>query len=324
MQLQLRQSRDEIKGLAILWVVLFHAQLGLTGIAHQIQQIGYGGVDIFFFLTGFGLYYSLQKSSDLRGYVQRRILRLLPSYLPFCLLWLGVMLPLFNLSVVDSFRTIVGNLTMFGFWAGVPKVINWYVGALVMALVIAPFAYALLSKGNKWTWCTLMIVALAIGGCFIGDIRYMAVSRIPVFLIGMGMAKANEVTTKRLMKITPLALVLGISILFYCFRFQQDQLITYALYWHPFMLIAPALCVVLAWVFSKLNRFTKYFAPLRMLGRASFEIFLCNVWVEVLGKKFGLASTPTQWLIYSLVSVAIGVIYHITITTIQSKCNTSR
>ena len=40
--------RNELKGIAILWVVFFHAQLGLDGIWYQIQRIGYGGVDIFF------------------------------------------------------------------------------------------------------------------------------------------------------------------------------------------------------------------------------------------------------------------------------------
>ena len=82
----LSASRNELKGIAILWVVLFHAQLGLSGLGYQIQRIGYGGVDLFFFLSGFGLYHSLERSSDLRGYLKRRCERLLPSYLPFCLL----------------------------------------------------------------------------------------------------------------------------------------------------------------------------------------------------------------------------------------------
>ena len=49
--------RNELKGLAILWVVFFHARLGLEGFLYQVQRIGYGGVDIFFFMSGFGLYH---------------------------------------------------------------------------------------------------------------------------------------------------------------------------------------------------------------------------------------------------------------------------
>ena len=34
----LRAFRDELKGLAILWVVFFHAQLGLSGILYEVQK----------------------------------------------------------------------------------------------------------------------------------------------------------------------------------------------------------------------------------------------------------------------------------------------
>ena len=43
----LSRYRNELKGFAILWVVFFHASLGLdTGVLYQLKRIGYGGVDI--------------------------------------------------------------------------------------------------------------------------------------------------------------------------------------------------------------------------------------------------------------------------------------
>ena len=45
MQEAIGACRDEIKGAAILWVVFFHAQLGLGGLLYDVQKIGYGGVD---------------------------------------------------------------------------------------------------------------------------------------------------------------------------------------------------------------------------------------------------------------------------------------
>ena len=79
---------------AILWVVFFHAQLGLGGLLYDVQKIGYGGVDMFLFLSGFGLYHSLSRDADAGRYLLRRARRLLPAYLPFCAVWLCVMLPL--------------------------------------------------------------------------------------------------------------------------------------------------------------------------------------------------------------------------------------
>lgn len=43
MQEAIGACRDEIKGAAILWVVFFHAQLGLGGLLYDVQKIGYGG-----------------------------------------------------------------------------------------------------------------------------------------------------------------------------------------------------------------------------------------------------------------------------------------
>ena len=55
--------RAELMGAAILWVVLFHAGFQFRGVFFDtVQAIGYGGVDIFFLLSGIGLYYSLKKS----------------------------------------------------------------------------------------------------------------------------------------------------------------------------------------------------------------------------------------------------------------------
>ena len=79
------------------------------------------------------------------------------------------------------------------------------------------------------------------------------------------------------------------------------------MYWHPFILIAPTLCAGLAWLFAKAGR---KLPPLRALGRASFEIFLFNAWVEVLGKRFGLADGPLSWLLWSVGSVLAGLGYH--------------
>ena len=40
MQEAIGACRDEIKGAAILWVVFFHAQLGLGGLLYDVQKIG--------------------------------------------------------------------------------------------------------------------------------------------------------------------------------------------------------------------------------------------------------------------------------------------
>lgn len=302
--------RDQIKGVAILWVVFFHAQLGLDGLLYEVQKIGYGGVDLFFFLSGFGLWYSLSRDGDTGRYLVRRARRLLPAYLPFCVLWLCVMLPLYGLGTVQSVRVAAGNLLMIGFFAGTPAMINWYVSALAASLLAAPLIYSLMMRGSRPRLRALLIAAVCfLGGlCFIGTEAYMAVSRFPVFVLGMAAAvPARRDGGGQTALAGAIAALAGLCVLFVCFFRFPEMLNTYGMYWHPFILIAPAMCAGLGWLFAKAGR---KLVLLRALGRASFEIFLFNAWVEVLGKRFGLADGPLSWLLWSVGSVLAGLGYH--------------
>lgn len=308
----LSRYRNEIKGVAILWVVFFHAQLGLDGFLYQIQRIGYGGVDIFFFLSGYGLYRSLEKDADLGRYLKRRVKRIFPSYLPFCLIWLAVMLPMFGGGLATSIRIALGNLTMSGYFAGVELNINWYVSSMALSLLLAPIFHAVLRGGSRVCLRAFALIGIlfAIGLGYVGNEQYMAISRLPVFVLGMLFAapQCKNVSASKVSLGLTAACLAGITVLFVCLERYEEMLITYAMYWHPFVLITPALCAGLSWLFSKtpivLNKIFDCF------GSASFEIFLFNVWAELLGKKFGVADSPLRWVGLSLVSVAAGAAYY--------------
>ena len=309
----LRAYRNEIKGFAILWVVFFHAQLGLSGLLYDVQKIGYGGVDIFFFLSGFGLYHSLSRSGDLKGYLRRRAERLLPAYLPFCTVWLGVMLLLTRPGIASAVRVVMGNVFMVAFFSGAPIQINWYVSALALSLVLAPFIYAVLSSNVEKRTLPLSALCFAAGLAFVGNDAYMAVSRIPVFVLGMAVGgwKAEKPKGKALAASLAVSGIAGTAILLFCFVRLPDLLASYAMYWHPFFLIAPALCAGLGWLFDHCPK--AILAPLRVLGKASFEIFLFNAWIELLGKRYQLCSSWKEWLVWSLISIFAGLLYHLVV-----------
>ena len=317
----LGRYRNEIKGIAILWVVFFHARLGLNGLLYQVQRIGYGGVDIFFFMSGFGLFYSLEKDADTGRYLKRRAQRLLPSYLPFCLIWLAVMLPLFDLGLANAARVAMSNLTMLGFLTGAPHYINWYTGALLVSLLLAPFLHAVLKAGKRyWMRAALLLAVLfAVGLGYIDDDRYMAISRLPVFALGMVAAgcPVNRKQTRLFLPVLGALACAALAALYRCLNHYPELLTTYAMYWHPFVVIAPALCIALGWLFARLP--SGALQPLRFLGEASFEIFLFNVWYEVLGAKVGLMNSPMECLLWSAGTGAAGCVYHMLIDRATKK-----
>lgn len=60
----LSKYRSELMGVAMLWVMLFHAyglKLGVP-LLDQIKALGFGGVDVFLLLSGMGQYVSLSKT----------------------------------------------------------------------------------------------------------------------------------------------------------------------------------------------------------------------------------------------------------------------
>lgn len=74
-------------GIAIVWVMLFHSSLLVAYPMDFLKNIGYGGVDIFFFASGIGCYYSFDKDKDAFGFITRRAKRILPTYFMFIIPW---------------------------------------------------------------------------------------------------------------------------------------------------------------------------------------------------------------------------------------------
>lgn len=73
-------------GFSILWIYLFHARIWLPDTAmfaplNTFKEIGYAGVDVFLFLSGFGLMTGMMKNNhDILTFYKKRMLRILPAY----------------------------------------------------------------------------------------------------------------------------------------------------------------------------------------------------------------------------------------------------
>ena len=305
--------RSELKGLAILWIVFFHSGLVLGGSWDLIRQTGYGGVDIFFFLMGMGLYHSLQKSSELSGYLSRRLWRILPAYLPLVLMWMLVMYPGYGLSTVQAIRGVAGNLTMTGYWLDTPKVFNWFVSAQFFMMLLAPLCFALLYKSRKPG--AMLLALLGLAGCLglagVGLDQMMGVSRLPVFLLGMAFSMdwlaMQEKKTVRIAYAG--AFLIGAAVLLICLTRYRELLNDYGLYWYPFALMTPGLCVGIAFGLQKAEHARRWFAPLRWIGEASFEIYLVNIWLVELAKANGWTDDGV-WALLCIGNLLLGMGYH--------------
>ena len=225
MQEAIGACRDEIKGAAILWVVLFSRAAGpwrafVRCAEDRLRRGGHVSVPV--------RIWSLPLAEPGRGrgaIPPAPARRLLPAYLPFCVVWLCVMLPLYGLGTVQSVRVAAGNLLMLGFFAGTPAMINWYVSALALTLMLAPLVYGLMARASHPRRCAVLVAAACFAGglCFIGTEAYMAVSRLPVFVLGMAAAvSAREEGTGGAYALALASGACGLAALYGCFaRFPE-------------------------------------------------------------------------------------------------------
>ena len=72
--------RSELMGWSILWIMMLHFTFNQIKPLGFISQYGFAGVDIFLFVSGFGLFHSLDKDDNLVRFYRKRLLRIFPTY----------------------------------------------------------------------------------------------------------------------------------------------------------------------------------------------------------------------------------------------------
>lgn len=104
---------DCLRGIAVFMVLLYHADSWLPGLSNistnnplQLLKFGFSGVDLFFVLSGFSLYYAWLAEEDKRGHVDiknyflRRFWRIYPPYL------LAFLIPLISTIFINPLNAL--------------------------------------------------------------------------------------------------------------------------------------------------------------------------------------------------------------------------
>ena len=183
------RERSGIFGAAILWIMLFHSSLQFQSVPlHLIKSTGYAGVDLFFFLSGVGLYYSMEKDPSPRHFYKKRALRVLIPYLIVALLYEGLRWGTGQISGGDFLR----NVTLLSYWqSGYP--VYWFIAAILVFYLVYPLLYRLVKSENRLA--EALLLAGAFGAAWLlyqNQPLFYRISgfvfRIPVFLVGCYLA----------------------------------------------------------------------------------------------------------------------------------------
>lgn len=312
----LSRFRGELMGIAMVWVLFYHA-FYLTPhwrIIRAVKNKGFSGVDIFIMLSAMGLAMSLdRKRRPLGQFYFRRFARVLPTY------WLvvGVYGLCLRLAGRTSLKTVAWTLSTLFYWLDKPSVFNWYVPALLGFYLLTPFLFWVVKKCRHRgvlaaavylvmtpvsTWLDLQ------GFVYLDDFLF----RVPIFFVGLvlglAISEGKELTTRTLAGLLVCAVV-G-PILFWAY----PKIGIYFSFTYAFMPICPILCLALARILACLPE-KGLRRGLRALGESSLEIYLINV-VFVL--EYGLLSPvfnvgPNHYVYYAVTvtaNILLGVWLH--------------
>lgn len=249
------ENRTKFMGLAMILVILYH---GLDGIYNPIGPLnrGYVGVDIFMFLSGFGLNESFKKNS-LSKFYKNRFIRIYPLY------FIGVLLALFITKSwgVGQFLLNVSTLGYY-LYGGIYR-FDWYLESIFILYLLFP----ILKKLKRYIYIYISLICIVIP--LIYPIQWWydcLISRVPIFLLGVVFASlCHSRTTYKFIKVG----IIGI-ILYYPLKYFNISP-----FFRSSLLVIPIIAITKLWLSNTRNKIIH--SILEFIGRYSLECYLSNI-----------------------------------------------
>lgn len=198
---ELSKYRGDLFGLAIIQIMIFHYfedyfnAGGNTRVITLIGKIYYYifgaiGVEIFLFLSGMGLYYSLTNNNNIKDFYIRRFTRVLPTFLIVSVMYY------FWRNFIYEKMGVVGFLRgeLFINFVSVHDTTYWFILLILIMYLVFPYLYRTLLPDKEYrtlvlmgilgVWLLTAILAyFLIPGIFANtEILYL---RVPIFILGL-------------------------------------------------------------------------------------------------------------------------------------------
>lgn len=309
-------------GFAILWVIFFHFGYKPPDPLAALQSSGYSGVDIFFFASGIGCYLSYSRDKNAAAFIKRRFIRIMPTYFVFIVIWCAYKV------ITDGmdFTTVLGNIFCVQDLTGKDGSFNWYFGAMWIFYLLTPYFVAVADKIKKPAGCVLFCLLLVLFSFPFWNVKALIiiVTRLPVYFLGMYLAKRSQVSDDKIslkfMLIATVLSIISMAAFIVCYFKLHDELWNYGLWWYPFIITAPTICLYLSFISKQLEKKSvgqKILKAFSFIGSYTFELFLVHMFVFKEVSSMIMERQPNHviaiWFA-ALIPVAIGaaILYQLT------------
>lgn len=308
----IKHHRSFLMGCAMLSIMLYHQPWCKEGVFRFFELTGDLGVELFLFVSGWGIYHSLCKN-DLRTYFKNRILRLMPT----CVL-IGV-----TQVLIEKTGFIGGSSNSMAHLLMCLGLFKWYIYAIICYYTLAPLLYRYLIDWKRM----LLVSAIALSIIFYcKSIRFLddagsvflttlpiIIYRFPAFLFGFWFARKPFSLTVRTVGAGILAYVGVLVSAYHVIDTSYNAVMSYIL----FSLSIPVLVYLSNGLIQPISK-TGFYNAIVWIGSCSLEIYLWHdFWfrgfssgivtdIDLLQILFSLLLTlffvwTTKWLVANIV-----------------------
>ena len=301
--------RSELMGWSILWIMMLHFTFNQICILGFVAQYGFAGVDIFMMVSGLGLFFSIDKDSDIIRYYRRRFFRIFPTYYI-----LGIFASLFLFQ--DTVLSYLFRCSTIGFWINGPYW-EWYVPSIVSLYIIAPFLKRMIDCGALILLVLICILMVFFSYFVVSnelvnekDPHFFLLYRIPAFIFGIICAYwiKNEISPKYFYFL----LLIGIPCFILLFPHHH---VIYNFKYLSLLFLLPVFTIC----FITLSKYVTILNPvIAIIGKASLEIYLIQsiFFTAIITGKLKVPSSWHDFITFALIilSSLVGILVHKLIT----------
>ena len=299
---QITESRWLLFGISCLWIFFRHTFFYNQyeyGFFDPIVQIGDCGVDIFLFLSGYGLYFSYTKDHDIKIFYKKRFWRIIPPVI--------ILLLAFSLIEILCGNAISKYLSPLH-WIWQIYCIYWYVGAIILFYLAFPFIYKVAKENAALSLLFSFIIAF--GGIFIvkaSDVNTLGqliiyFARVPIFVLGCVLAYKSEWLEKR--GLFRLILLFGIPLLYIIPKDIQRLCYSFT---------TIGIILILSYI--------QYFTPKKLshlicvIGKSSLEFYLIHIFLL----SHNMLDLINHYVNFTILTSIIGLIISCIMSIIAHK-----
>lgn len=267
-------------GVAILLVALFHSSIvHVNPTTDMICFMGDMGVDIFFFLSGMGMFYAYRKDTKILTFYKKRMVRIVPAWF---LVNLYIQLDQVGFDVAQiQLVSFVKYMTGFSFWLE-GNLYFWYIPAALAFYAMTPAFMWMYKKNRKQAYAVCSIIWAALLGAsivFQNASYFIFLFRWPVFFLGILFGDFSFQKKKiKQAYVFPVVVmfVLGLLMENVIRMYNGKYGIRYDYKYFVYVMISIPICIILAYAMDQV----KYsFRGLGFLGGITLEVYLLHEFI---------------------------------------------